>query len=169
MLRLFNSVWSGIISLVVFALLIIVASQTLDRFVSFWNDSPEEYVKIGLTWLCFLGFALALKDGTEIRVDLADRILPDKARRWIYGVFDLGLLVLIGVVIVKSWTVFLVSGDQLLTGTDLTAAWPAGAMFVAFILMCIWPSHFSLIAGIFASLCVLTVIQRSFAAWQNFG
>lgn len=40
---------------------------------------------------------------------------------------------------------------------------------VAFILMCIWPTHFSLIAEIFSSLCVLTVIQRSFAAWQNFG
>jgi hypothetical protein len=35
--------------------------------------------------------------------------------------------------------------------------------------MCVWPSHFSLIAEIFASLCVLTAIQRSFAAWQNFG
>ena len=40
---------------------------------------------------------------------------------------------------------------------------------VAFILMSIWPSQLSLIAEIFSSLCVLTVIQRSFAAWQNFG
>ena len=39
---------------------------------------------------------------------------------------------------------------------------------VAFILMCVWPSHFSLIAVIFATLCVLTVIQRSIAAWKNF-
>lgn len=39
---------------------------------------------------------------------------------------------------------------------------------VAFILMCIWPSHFSLLALIYASLCVVTVIQRSFAARQLF-
>ncbi len=133
--RLLNAVWFGVVALVMFALLIIVASQTLDRFVTLWSDSPEEYVKIGLSWLCFLGFALALKDGTEIRVDLADRILSVAARRWIYGLFDIALLVLIAVVITKSWTVFLISQDQLITGTDLTAAWPAGAMFVAFVLM----------------------------------
>lgn len=39
---------------------------------------------------------------------------------------------------------------------------------VAFILMCVWPAHFSLIAAGFATLCGLTVIQRSFAAWGHF-
>ena len=38
-------------------------------------------------------------------------------------------------VITKSVTVYLISLDQLITGTDLTAGWPAGAMLVAFILM----------------------------------
>ncbi len=135
LMRLLFAVWGGVVALVVLALLLLVSSQTLDRYITVWHDSPEEYVKIGLTWLCFLGFALALKDGTEIRVDLADRFLPATARRWIYGVFDVALLALIGVVVVKSWTVFLISGDQLITGTDLTAAWPAGAMFIAFVLM----------------------------------
>lgn len=135
MMRLLAAVWGSVVALVVLGLLVIVASQTLDRYITIWHDSPEEYVKIGLTWLCFLGFALALKDGTEIRVDLADRFLPATARRWIYGVFDVALLALIGVVVVKSWTVFLISGDQLITGTDLTAAWPAGAMLIAFVLM----------------------------------
>lgn len=133
--RLLSRAWAGVVALVVLGLVIVVASQTLDRFVSIWSDSPEEWVKIGLTWLCFLGFALALKDGTEIRVDLADRFLPAAARRWIYGVFDAALLVLIGVVVAKSWVVFLASSKQLITGTDLTAAWPAGAMLAAFVLM----------------------------------
>jgi TRAP-type C4-dicarboxylate transport system permease small subunit len=133
--RLFNTAWVGVVAAVVFALLVVVASQTVDRFVSVWSDSPEEYVKIGLCWLCFLGFALALKDGTEIRVDLADRILPAEVRRWIYGAFDIALLMLIAVVVTRSWTVFLISQDQVITGTDLSVAWPAGAMLVGFILM----------------------------------
>jgi TRAP-type C4-dicarboxylate transport system permease small subunit len=133
--RLLIVAWGNIVALTVLGLLIIVSSQTLDRFVTLWMDSPEEYVKIGLIWLCFLGFALALKDGTEIRVDLADRFLPATARRWIYAAFDVALLALIGVVVIKSWTVFLISGNQLITGTDLTAAWPAGAMLIAFVLM----------------------------------
>lgn len=134
-MRAFVTLWSGIIALVVLGLVLVVASQTVDRFVTLWQDSPEEWVKIGLCWLCFLGFALALKDGTEIRVDLADRILPASVRRWIYGVFDVALLALIGVVTWKSWILFLASSNQLITGTDLTAAWPAGAMLAAFALM----------------------------------
>jgi TRAP-type C4-dicarboxylate transport system permease small subunit len=133
--RLLTAVWAGVVALVVLGLLIVVFSQTVDRFVTLWTDSPEEYVKIGLAWLCFLGFALALKDGTEIRVDLADRFLPTTARRWIYGVFDIALLFLIGVLVIKSWTMFRISGDQLITGTDLTAAWPAAAVLIAFFLM----------------------------------
>jgi phosphatidylglycerophosphate synthase len=43
-----------------------------------------------------------------------------------------------------------------------------GETIATFILMCVWPSHFSLIALVFATLCGLTVIQRSFAAWEQF-
>lgn len=39
---------------------------------------------------------------------------------------------------------------------------------IAFVLMCIWPFYFDLIAMIFVTVCVLTVVQRSFAAWHGF-
>lgn len=38
----------------------------------------------------------------------------------------------------------------------------------AFSLMCIWPSQFGLIALIYSGICMMTVLQRSFAAWQLF-
>lgn len=38
----------------------------------------------------------------------------------------------------------------------------------AFVLMCLWPAHFSMIAIIFAAACVVTVIQRSLTAWEHF-
>ena len=89
------------------ALLVVVVSQVMDRhFIDLWSDSPEEYVKIGMIWLTFIGFALAMKEGTEIRVDLADHVLPVKARAVLYGVFDIVLLVLIGIVIWKSYLVW---------------------------------------------------------------
>ncbi len=33
-----------------------------------------------------------------------------------------------------------------------------------FVVMCLWPTGFPILAGVFAGLCVLTVIQRTFAA-----
>lgn len=39
---------------------------------------------------------------------------------------------------------------------------------LAFVLMCLWPAGFPVIASIFAGLCLLTVIQRSVIAWRVF-
>jgi phosphatidylglycerophosphate synthase len=39
---------------------------------------------------------------------------------------------------------------------------------LAFILMCLLPGHFALIASVYAILCLLTVIQRSIAAYLTF-
>jgi phosphatidylglycerophosphate synthase len=38
-----------------------------------------------------------------------------------------------------------------------------------FVLMCLWPQHFSTIAYVFASLCGVTIITRVIAGWQEFG
>lgn len=40
---------------------------------------------------------------------------------------------------------------------------------IAFVLMCAFPAQFPLIAGLYAGLCLLTVVQRSLAAWNQFG
>ena len=39
---------------------------------------------------------------------------------------------------------------------------------LAFVLMCLWPAGFPVIASIFGGLCLLTVIQRSVIAWRVF-
>ena len=39
---------------------------------------------------------------------------------------------------------------------------------VVFILFCLWPAHFPTIAFIYAGLCIITVVQRSVAAWAAF-
>jgi len=39
---------------------------------------------------------------------------------------------------------------------------------LAFVLMCLWPAGFPLIASIFGGLCLLTVMQRSVIAWRVF-
>lgn len=39
---------------------------------------------------------------------------------------------------------------------------------VAFVLMCLFPQHFAIIASIYAAMCVVTVIQRTNAARMDF-
>lgn len=37
-----------------------------------------------------------------------------------------------------------------------------------FVAMCLWPAHFPIFAAVYAALCVVTVIQRTFAAFAAF-
>jgi hypothetical protein len=39
---------------------------------------------------------------------------------------------------------------------------------VVFILLCLWPAHFPTIALAYAGLCLITVVQRTAAAWAAF-
>jgi phosphatidylglycerophosphate synthase len=40
-----------------------------------------------------------------------------------------------------------------------------GETILAFLLMCLWPDRFGLIAWIFAALCAMTVVRRTLLAW----
>jgi phosphatidylglycerophosphate synthase len=38
-----------------------------------------------------------------------------------------------------------------------------------FVIMCLWPRHFSLIAYAFSGLCAVTIVTRIIAGWHEFG
>src|SRR5512138_1453307 len=136
LMKLIDTVWDWAIALIVGGLLLVVTSQIVDRhFLDLWSDSPEEYVKIGLVWLTFIGFALAMRHGTEIRVDLADHFLPLRVRHWIYGIFDVLLLAVIGVVAWKAWQSIGIGQMQVILGTDFSVAVPTWGMFAGIALM----------------------------------
>jgi phosphatidylglycerophosphate synthase len=40
---------------------------------------------------------------------------------------------------------------------------------MCFVIMCIWPQHFAMIAYVYAGLCCVTTLTRLVAGWQAFG
>ncbi|MFT3673196.1 CDP-alcohol phosphatidyltransferase family protein [Aestuariivirga sp.] len=40
---------------------------------------------------------------------------------------------------------------------------------VCFVVMCLWPEHFPLIAYLYAALCCVTILTRMTAGWERFG
>jgi len=135
-LRLVERVLEWLIAALVAALLIIVASTFIDRhFVTLPMAAPDAYARVILVWLTFIGFALAVKGGLNIRVDLIDARLPAKARRVLDYVFDavmLGLTVMLGM---NGWRVVAIGQDQERLGTMMSEAWPSAALFVSCILL----------------------------------
>ena len=109
----------------------------LASFVPWLSSTPVATTMgvIGLIWLTFIGFALAMREGTEIRVDLADHYLPLQVRQWIYGSFDVLLLVVIGIVVWKSWQSIGIGQMQVILGTSFSVAVPTWGMLIGVVLM----------------------------------
>jgi TRAP-type transport system small permease protein len=135
-LRIVERALEWLVAVLVAALLLIVSSTFIDRhFVTLPMAAPDAYARVILVWLTFIGFALAVKGGLNIRVDLIDARLPAQARRVLDYVFDLvmmGLTVMLGI---NGWRLVEIGQDQERLGTGMSEAWPSAALFVACILL----------------------------------
>jgi TRAP-type C4-dicarboxylate transport system permease small subunit len=113
-------------------LVVVVASQFVDRYVTpVWGGVPaDEYVKVGLIWLTFLGFGIAIRAGVAVRVDLVDHLLPPKLRHGIETAIDVVLVGVLAIVLWKGARLYAISTGQLILGTDMTVAVPTLGMLL---------------------------------------
>lgn len=124
------------IMLIIAALLVLVASQFVDRnYVTLWHDSPEEYVKIGLVWLCFLGFVRASATGETIRITFVHEMMPPTLQRIVDVLLDVLLLVVVIFLAWKCWVMIQTAQMQIILGTALTLDVPVYGMFIGFVLL----------------------------------
>lgn len=135
-LRLVERALEWLVAALVGGLLVIVASTFIDRhFVTLPMAAPDAYARVMLVWLTFIGFALAVKGGLNIRVDLIDARLPAKTRLVLGYVFDVIMLVLTVILGVNGWRLVAIGKDQERLGTMMSEAWPSAALFVSCIIL----------------------------------
>lgn len=124
------------IALTILALFGLVASQVIDRNLApLWRHSPEEYVKVGLVWLCFLGFARVYAAGEAIRVTFVLDALSERVRSILEIAFDLLAIAVLAVIVRKGLLFLEVARLQTILGTDLTLAVPAAGLVLGSALM----------------------------------
>jgi len=125
-----------LIALLILALLVLVTSQFIDRnYITLWSDSPEEYVKICLVWLCFLGFVRAAACGETIRITFLHDLLPPLVQRLLDIALDGLLLVVVIFLASKSWIMIQTAKMQIILGTSLTLDVPVYGMLAGFLLL----------------------------------
>lgn len=113
-------------------ILVTTAASVLDRHIFKTNfDAYEQYARLGLVWLTFVGFALAMRERHTIRVEILNGILGPRARMWHETLFDLGILALSALLVVKGLAVAAVGTFQDIIGTPFTYAWSYMAVPVA--------------------------------------
>ena len=117
-------------------LLAVVVSEFIDRnLIDLWTFSPEEYVKILLVWLCFLGVARAFAGGDAIRVTFIYELLPRPVRIVVSAICNLLVLATLAVMIVKTIASLPIARLQMILGTDFTVAVPTWGLLVGLVLL----------------------------------
>ncbi len=118
------------------SLVVIVSLQFIDRhFIDTGIAAPDQYARVALVWLTFVGFAIAVRAALNVRVDLIDAHLPARVRYLLALLFDALMLVLLAILVPGSWRLIEIGKDQMLLGTAFTAAVPAAGVFAACLLM----------------------------------
>lgn len=139
LLALAERVLEWLVALLVFGLLVIVASQLVDRhFVTLPMAAPDQYARVMLVWLTFIGFALAVKGGVNVRVDIIDAHLPPRIRLALEYVFDVAMLILTVLAAWHGWPLVGIGLDQERLGTVLSEAWPAAALLLSTLMLALF-------------------------------
>lgn len=130
---------------VVAAMLVVLLAtlgQVLDRHVfKSGFGAFDQYGRLGLVWLTFLGIAIAVRERANIRIDLADHFLSPGAVRAKGVVLDVAMAGIAVTLVVVGWRLLEVGSFQVIMDTpftygDVYAALLAGmAILAAFVAM----------------------------------
>jgi len=130
-LRLLDLLVEWVVIALMVSLVAIVALQFIDRhFIDTGIAAPDQYARVALVWLTFIGFAVAVRAAVNIRVDLIDAHLPPKVRAILAIGFDVLMVLLVAVMVPGCWRLIEIGKDQDLLGTAFTAAVPAAGAFI---------------------------------------
>lgn len=126
-------------ALVVLALVVVLTftvGQVADRYVLKTQfDSYDQIARIGMVWLTFLGFALGVRSRSNIRIELVQHALSERARR-ISGVFlDLVMLAVAIALLSHGWRLLEVGSFQAIMGTPFYYDVMYGALLAGLVLL----------------------------------
>jgi TRAP-type C4-dicarboxylate transport system permease small subunit len=128
----------GVVAALV-VILVFTVGQVVDRHVLRTGFSAfDQYARLGLVWLTFLGFAIAVRERANIKIDLADHFLPPQIVRGKSYVLDAVVLAVAVMMIVVGWRLLEVGAFQVLMDTPFTYEVMYGALLLSLILLVVF-------------------------------
>lgn len=115
--------------------------QVLDRYIlrsSF--DAHDQFARIGMVWLTFLGIAVGIRDRINVRIELFHHFASPTLRRRVAVLLDLVMLAVAGFLVAVGFGLLEVGSFQAIMGTPLNydimyAALLAGMAVLVFFLV----------------------------------
>jgi TRAP-type C4-dicarboxylate transport system permease small subunit len=119
--------------------LVFTVGQVADRYVvksSF--DAHDQFARIGLVWLTFLGIAVGIRNRTNVRIELLGHLASPRTRRSIAIVLDLVVLVVSAFLVVVGSRLMEIGAFQAIMGTALNYDTMYGALLAGMSLVALF-------------------------------
>jgi TRAP-type C4-dicarboxylate transport system permease small subunit len=119
--------------------LIFTVGQVADRYLlksSF--DAHDQFARIGLVWLTFLGIAVGIRNRTNVRIELLSHFASRLTRRNVAVVLDLVILVVSAFLVIVGARLMEIGAFQAIMGTPLNYDTMYGALLVGMALLALF-------------------------------
>lgn len=127
---------------VVAAMLIVLAStvgQVIDRqFIKSSFGAYDQYGRLGLVWLTFLGIAIAVHDRANIRIELLNHFIPARAARVKAVVLDVAMAAVAVLLVVVGWPLLEVGSFQVIMDTPFDYSEVYAALLLAMAVLAVF-------------------------------
>ncbi len=127
---------------VVAAMLVVLLStvgQVTDRHVIRSDfGAYDQYGRLGLVWLTFLGIAVAVRERANIRIDLLDHFLPPPLARLKGVVLDVVMAGVAVMLVVVGWPLLQVGSFQVIMDTPFDYADVYGALLLGMAILALF-------------------------------
>lgn len=123
----------------VIAILGFTVGQVPDRYIfksSF--GAYDQFARLGLVWLTFLGIAIGIRERANIRIELLEHFLPPRLTRALSVLLDFVVLLSAILVIVVGWRLLDVGSYQAIIGTPFTYEIVYGGMLLGMALLIVY-------------------------------
>jgi TRAP-type C4-dicarboxylate transport system permease small subunit len=108
------------IALALFLVLVFTVGQVTDRYlVKSTFDAHDQFARIGLVWLTFIGLAVGIRTRSNVRIELLAHFAPPAVVRAANVILDLVVLVVSGIMVVVGARLLEVGAFQAIIGTPL--------------------------------------------------
>ena len=119
--------------------LIFTVGQVTDRYIvksSF--DAHDQFARIGMVWLTFLGIAVGIRHRINVRIELLSHFASPALRRHVATVLDLVTLVVSVLLVVVGAQLLEIGAFQAIMGTSLNYDTMYGALLVGMSLLALF-------------------------------
>lgn len=119
--------------------LVFTVGQVADRYViKSQFDAHDQIARIGMVWLVFLGFAIGVRERSNIRIEVLQHFLPARVRQASVLLLDILMLAVTLLILVVGWQLLEIGSFQAIMGTSLYYDVMYGALLTGMILLAVF-------------------------------